>query len=221
VQLNAHERARREVIEHALTWLSVREPPPWSIAEVGCGRGWLSGLVLSSYGQVHALDLSPDSIAKAREAFPGIRWETRDIFTAPLAATHDLVVSSEVIEHVADQRTFVERLLAATRPRGWLLVTTPNASVAREYQRRPDFRPQPIENVLDVDALARLLKPTCRVVHLETFFFGQVDGPLQRLARSSRVRALTARSGGRDPLSRIFSRSRLGLYTMLLAQRRA
>jgi 2-polyprenyl-3-methyl-5-hydroxy-6-metoxy-1,4-benzoquinol methylase len=219
VQLNAHERSRRDVIEHALAWLSGREPPPWSIVEVGCGRGWLSGLVLSSYGEAHALDLSPDSIRKARDAFPAVRWEARDIFDAPLAATHDLVVSSEVIEHVADQRAFVERLVAATRPRGWLLVTTPNARVAREYQRRPDFRPQPIENLLDPRDLADLLRPACRVVRLETFFFGQVDRPSQRLARSSRVRALTARSRGRDPLSRIFSRARLGLYTMVLAQR--
>jgi 2-polyprenyl-3-methyl-5-hydroxy-6-metoxy-1,4-benzoquinol methylase len=219
-RLNSHERARREVVERALKWLSSQEPPPWSIAEVGCGRGWLSGLVLSAYGEVLALDLSPDSIAKARETFPHVRWEARSIFDAPLPTTHDLVVSSEVIEHVTDQRAFVERLVSAIRPRGWLLVTTPNARVARDYQLRPDFRPQPIENLLETSALAALLEPTCDVVHAETFFFGQGDGPLHRLARASRVRALRSRSQGRDPFSRFFSRARLGLYTMVLARRR-
>lgn len=218
-QLNAHERARREVVEGALQWLSSREPAPWSIAEVGCGRGWLADLVLSSYGEVLAIDLSPDSIAKGRQAFPHVRWEARDIFDAPLPTTHDLVVSSEVIEHVTDQRAFVDRLVSATRSRGWLLITTPNASVALDYQLRPNFRPQPIENILEPSALAALLTPTCDVFRMETFFFGQGDGLLHRVAGSSRMRALETRLA-RAPLSRLFSRARLGLYTMVLARRR-
>jgi 2-polyprenyl-3-methyl-5-hydroxy-6-metoxy-1,4-benzoquinol methylase len=219
-KLNLHERARREVIEHTLEWLSSREPPPWSIAEAGCGRGWLSGLVLSSYGQVHAFDLSPDSIEKAREAFPHVRWELRDILEAPLPSTHDLVVSSEVIEHVIDHSLFVERLVSATRAGGWLLLTTPNATVAHEYQRQPGSRQQPIENLLETKALVDLLANTCDVVRAETFFFGSVNGPLQRLTRLRAVCALRHRSHGRDPLTRMFSRARLGLYTLVLARRR-
>jgi 2-polyprenyl-3-methyl-5-hydroxy-6-metoxy-1,4-benzoquinol methylase len=206
-QLNAHERARRDAIEDALDWLAAREPPPWSIAEVGCGRGWLAGLVLARYGEVRALDLSPDSIAKAREAFPHVRFEARDLFSGTLE-THDLVVSSEVIEHVSDQPAFVDLLVSAARPGGWLLVTTPNGPVAREYQRRPDFRPQPIENVLAPRMLGRLLERSCRIARVETFFFGQGDGLLQRLVRSGRMT---------PPLAR---RLRLGLYALVLAQRR-
>jgi 2-polyprenyl-3-methyl-5-hydroxy-6-metoxy-1,4-benzoquinol methylase len=221
LKLNSHERARCDAIDQALTWLTSREPSPWSIIEVGCGRGWLAGLLLSSCGDVQAFDLSPDSIGKAKAAFPQVRWEARDVFDAPLASGQDLVVSSEVIEHVADQHEFVDRLAGALRPGGWLLLTTPNGRVAREYQRRPDFHPQPIENLLEVRALADLLRPVFRIVRLQTFFFGQVDGALQHVARWSRIRALTARSHGCDPVSRIFSRARLGLYTLVLAQRRA
>jgi 2-polyprenyl-3-methyl-5-hydroxy-6-metoxy-1,4-benzoquinol methylase len=218
--LNSHERARWEAVEQALIWLSAKEPVPWTITEVGCGRGWLSGLLLSSYGRVHALDLSPDSVAKGRAAFPHVSWEARDVFDSPLAGGQDLVVSSEVIEHVADQPAFVDHLVGALRPKGWLLLTTPNARVARKYQRRPDFRPQPIENLLEVKALASLLQSACRVVRLRTFMFGQVDGLGQRFACLGRVQALTARSHGADIASRAFSRARLGLYTLVLAQRR-
>jgi 2-polyprenyl-3-methyl-5-hydroxy-6-metoxy-1,4-benzoquinol methylase len=206
-QLNAHERARRDAIEDALEWLSARMPPPWSIADVGCGRGWLSGLVLSRYGEVRAVDLSPDAIAKAREAFPHVRFEAADLFSRRLE-THDLVVSSEVIEHVADQPAFAELLVSTARRGGWLLVTTPNGPVAREYQRRPDFRPQPIENVLEPRMLAGLLERSCRIVRVETFHFGQGDGLLHRLVRSGRMPPRVARRLG------------LGLYTLVLAQRR-
>lgn len=219
-QLNNHEQARREVLEHTLQWLSSKEAPPWSIVDVGCGRGWLSGLVLASFGRVLAVDLSPASIAKAREAFPHVRWEARNIFDAPLPAAYDLVVSSEVIEHVDDQQAFVERLVSATRSRGWILLTTPNASVARKYQLRPDFHRQPIENLLAPSALAALLAPTCEIIRMETFFFGAVDGPLHRVARLRPVRVARRRGRGRDPMSRFLSRARLGLYTMVLARRR-
>jgi|SRR5579862_439183 len=208
VRLNAHERARLDAIESTLEWLSAREPRPWSIAEVGCGRGWLSGLLLSRYGRVEAFDLSPDSIAKAQAAFPHVHFESQDVLASPVTARKDLVVSSEVIEHIGDQRSFVEKLVSAVRPGGWLLVTTPNGRVARSYQRRPGFRPQPIENVLEPRELVALLRPTCRSVRVETFFFGQGNGALQRLVRAGRLSAETAR------------RLRLGLYLLVLAQRR-
>jgi SAM-dependent methyltransferase len=220
-ELNRHERARVQEVSRSLSGVDVatRGAVP-RILEVGCGRGWLSGLVLSRYGQVHGVDLSEDSVAKARAAFPHVTFEARDVFSEPLPDERDLVVSSEVIEHVADQTRFVDVLVDAARPGGWLLITTPNRRLERVWRARPDFRPQPIEHWLLPDQLRRMVSQRCEIARSGTFFFGCGDGTLDRLARRRPFRALHARTAGRDPASQCLSRFERGLYSIVLARRR-
>jgi SAM-dependent methyltransferase len=220
-ELNRHELARLQEVDGFLSGVEVATGVAAPhILEVGCGRGWLSGLVLSRYGRVHAVDLSNDSVAKARAAFPHITWEACDVLSEPLPSKRDLVVSSEVIEHVADQARFVDVLVDAVRPGGWLLITTPNRRLERIWRARPGFRPQPIEHWLLPDELRRLLAQRCEIARSGTFFFGCGDGVLDRLARRRPFRSLHARSAGRDPASRCLSRLERGLYSIVLARRR-
>jgi SAM-dependent methyltransferase len=221
MELNGHERARLREVDRLLAGLDIgRRAGAPRILEVGCGRGWLSGLVLTRYGDVHAMDLSADSVAKARAAFPHITWEARDVFCESLPADRDLVVSSEVIEHVADQARFVDALVDALHPGGWLLLTTPNRRLGPAWRARPSFKPQPIEHWLLPAELRRLVGFRCHVVRSGTFFFGCGDGVTDRLARHRPVQALRSRTGGRDPVSRYLSRLERGLYIIVLARRR-
>jgi SAM-dependent methyltransferase len=219
-ELNAHERARLREVDRFISGLDVTNGGRSCILEVGCGRGWLSGLVLARYGDVHAIDLSVDSVAKARAAFPRVTWEARDVFREPLPSGRDLVVSSEVIEHVADKPRFIDLLVDAVRPGGWLLITTPNRRLERAWRAKPNFRPQPIENWLLPAELRELVGARCRIVRSDTFFFGCGDGATDRLARRSLLERLRSRTDGRDPASRCLSRLERGLYSIVLARRR-
>jgi 2-polyprenyl-3-methyl-5-hydroxy-6-metoxy-1,4-benzoquinol methylase len=220
-ELNGHERARLRQVDRFVRGLPLARGAGGSrILEVGCGRGWLSGLVLSRYGEVHAIDLSDDSVAKARLAFPHITWEAGDVFRRPLPAERDLVVSSEVIEHVADQARFIDVLVDATRPGGWVLITTPNRRLERAWRTRPTFRPQPIEHWLLPAELRTLVALRCQIIRSETFFFGCGEGITDRLATRRPLQALRSRTGGRDPASRCLSRLERGLYSIVLARRR-
>lgn len=215
-ELNDHERVRLRTIAATLDDLPL--PAPARALEVGCGRGWLSGLVLRRYGPVTACDLSVAPIAKARAAFPDVAFETRDVVADPPAGGFDLVVASEVIEHIEDRAAFGDGLIDATRPGGFVLVTTPNRHLRERWQRSASFAPQPIENWRTPGELRALFARRCRVVASRTFFFdvGR-DGPYALLANPPAWRIR-----GRFPrVDRLLGRTRLGLYQLLVAQRLA
>jgi 2-polyprenyl-3-methyl-5-hydroxy-6-metoxy-1,4-benzoquinol methylase len=212
--LNRHERARLEAIAGILTKHLHAEPRP-TILEVGCGRGWLSGLLLQKLGAVTALDLSPNAVRKAHERFPGVKFEARDVFAQPLPDGNDLVVSSEVLEHVEDQARFVQLLSAAVKLGGLLLVTTPNGRWKQRWIARSDVRAQPLEKWLKPGELATLVTRHCEIVVHTTVFV-----PWHDRSRAGRAMVrLDQQLGSFGPAS---ATARLGggLYSILLARRR-
>jgi len=105
------------------------------VLDAGCSTGLLCELALQSGARsVVGLDLGAERLEKARlrtrRYSPPARLEMADLQTAwPLDTAHiDLVVSSEVIEHLTPERRgfFVAEAYRVLRPGGTFLVTTPN-----------------------------------------------------------------------------------------------
>jgi len=102
-----------------------------SVLDVGCGGGVLAEPLARLGGTVTGIDLAPAALDVARRHAEGqglaidYRWEDLAA-TVARGARFDLVVASEVIEHVPDQAGFASRLAAATAPNGVLCVTTLN-----------------------------------------------------------------------------------------------
>lgn len=95
------------------------------ILDVGCGNGYQLG-ALAGRHEVHGLDVSEANVAKASAA--GIRARLHDV-EAPFPypdETFDVVVCSEILEHLF----FPEKVLAECRrvlkPGARLIVTVPN-----------------------------------------------------------------------------------------------
>jgi len=131
------------------------------ILDIGCGTGWLC-LFLSKYGHYVGVDFSPKSIAYARcvygdrgtfllanpeDPFLGLRQEV----------PFDVVVASEVIEHVKNHRAFVAQLDLFTKPGGIVILTTPNGYLYSIFTRKYATEMQPIENWLTPPQLEELL----------------------------------------------------------------
>lgn len=213
--LNRHERARLGAIAQILDRHALAGPQT-RILEVGCGRGWLSGLLLQRLGTVVAVDLSPQAVQKGRERFPEVTFMAKDIFSDALPRDNDVVVSSEVLEHVEDQAGFVDLLTDALTPGGLLLLTTPNGRWKRRWMARPDVHPQPLENWLHPAALAQLVDRRCDIVAQTTVFVPWQDG-----SRAGRIMArLDGRLGEMGPAS-VTARFGGGLYSVVLGRARA
>ncbi len=97
--------------------------------DMGCGAGLLAEPLARLGARVTAVDAAAESIAVARAHAEsgGLAIDYRAGGVEAVAGeTFDLVTSMEVVEHVADPRTFVAALAASVVPGGLLVMSTPN-----------------------------------------------------------------------------------------------
>lgn len=104
--------------------------PCLTILDVGCGTGDHLTFPLARAGhQVVGLDVHAASIEEAcgRYSFPRLSFRTgsiEDLIRDRL--TFDIVVCSEVLEHLVRPGDLLATIPRVLRPGGWLIVTTPN-----------------------------------------------------------------------------------------------
>ena len=109
--------------------------PLAEILEVGGGQSGLTSL-LYPYAGITNVDLDEDVARSPVNLGPRIRFLRADATSLPFDdASFDAVTMFDVLEHVEDDRAAVAEALRVLRPRGFLLVTTPN-----ERWRFPFYR---------------------------------------------------------------------------------
>lgn len=167
------------------------------ILEIGCGRGWLANL-LSSFGPTLAIDPSEGPIALARKEFPHVAFRRcllADLMSEPEFVPFDVVVASEVIEHVpwSHKEMFLRELAAATDSAGVCVLTTPRGEMLRLYRQHHANSLQPVEDWLTERQL-RALAARCgfRVVD-QTRVRPRRFGRLGRIALSRTLRRILER----------------------------
>jgi 2-polyprenyl-6-hydroxyphenyl methylase/3-demethylubiquinone-9 3-methyltransferase len=98
------------------------------VADVGCGAGLLAEPLARLGGSVTGVDAAPENIAAARlhAEGQGLEIDYRAGGVETLDGPYDLVTSLEVVEHVADPRSFVGGLARILAPDGLLILSTPN-----------------------------------------------------------------------------------------------
>jgi len=125
IKYNPGARHRRRLILRRLRHRS----EPESVLDAGCGLGFtvkdLSTVVSPS--KITGLDFSNSAIEWARERFPDSLWITGDLssdLTSTLGRKYDLIVCSEVIEHLPDYQTVIGNLCSLLNDEGCLIITT-------------------------------------------------------------------------------------------------
>jgi 2-polyprenyl-3-methyl-5-hydroxy-6-metoxy-1,4-benzoquinol methylase len=103
--------------------------PGARVLDVGCGNGYTAGQLLARGCNVVGIDLSESGIALARKTYPGARFEVlpadENILASLECAAFDIVVSTEVIEHLYAPRPYVAGCYQALRPGGRFICSTP------------------------------------------------------------------------------------------------
>jgi 2-polyprenyl-3-methyl-5-hydroxy-6-metoxy-1,4-benzoquinol methylase len=98
--------------------------PGESVLDVGCGKGELAyDLAERGGARVTGIDTSPDALEFARSRFASERLELlqADALTWTPPHPFDVVVLSNVLEHIADRVLLLERLVALARPSRMLI----------------------------------------------------------------------------------------------------
>ncbi len=98
------------------------------VLDAGCGSGYGTA-ELANAATVVGIDISAGAVAHARRAFsrPGVAFLQSACESLPFAAaSFDLVVAFEVIEHLEGWQQMLAEACRVLRPSGVLLVSTPN-----------------------------------------------------------------------------------------------
>ena len=103
--------------------------PGTRVLDVGCGNGFTCGEFLKLGCTVVGIDLGEQGIALARESYPAARFEVLPaddkILIHLQEAPFDIVVSTEVVEHLYAPRPYACGCYTALRPGGRFICTTP------------------------------------------------------------------------------------------------
>jgi SAM-dependent methyltransferase len=127
------DRARRQA--RMLGQILAGYARPACILDIGCGDGAATAMAarLNPGHRVIGLDWSADAVRQTRAR--GLLVLRAGAETGlPIAAdSADVVIMSELIEHVVDTDATLEEAWRVLRPGGWLLLSTPN--LAAWYNR--------------------------------------------------------------------------------------
>jgi SAM-dependent methyltransferase len=166
------------------------------ILDLGCGRGWLTNLA-DAYGECVGVDPVRPVVEFARERFPDLRFEegtAGDLLDAGQAGDYDVVIASEVIEHVpeAEREHFVADIRGLLAPAGAVIMTTDRGELQARWARRLGTTEQPQENWLTEREVRRLFERQGFEVEAQDRAYFEVPelSPFHRLVASARFARL-------------------------------
>jgi 2-polyprenyl-3-methyl-5-hydroxy-6-metoxy-1,4-benzoquinol methylase len=103
-------------------------PPGSSVLDLGCGNGSFVSLFRGRSWKLHGTDFSPSGIEFAQRNFPDIDFFLADA-SANSAVTSigqvDAIISTEVVEHLYDPKSFIRNAYEALKPGAFFVITTP------------------------------------------------------------------------------------------------
>ncbi len=103
--------------------------PEAFVLDAGCGSGYMANWLTEQGYRVIGVDRDPSRIRRARAAFPGVRFEVcaveEDFDSVLQGQSVDMVVSTDVIEHLYSPRTFLDNAARHLADDGCLVLSTP------------------------------------------------------------------------------------------------
>jgi 2-polyprenyl-3-methyl-5-hydroxy-6-metoxy-1,4-benzoquinol methylase len=175
--LGSYKIARTKWIMDALLQLRKKiNDTDTRLLDLGCGDGRLVPLWQAITGaETYGLELSPETVQAAQQMFPFIRYKEGDATQTGYDNAHfDIVVCHEVLEHIEEQDKLVSECNRIIKAGGYLVLTTPNKYY---FDRRKggNYSQQPVENIIDMEELFRLLAPYFEVMSFETLIYARGD----------------------------------------------
>jgi len=120
--------------------LSTKKTTEWQVLDLGCGDGYHLMLLssLKEYRETkvhfHGIDISPANVKLAKQVAQELRidnitFEIGDIENmGSLHNEFDIIINTDVIEHLVAPKELVRSLFRAVKPGGLTIITTPNSN---------------------------------------------------------------------------------------------
>eukprot|EP00835_Amoeboradix_gromovi_P002266 NODE_124_length_18806_cov_0.323996.p10 type:complete len:216 gc:universal NODE_124_length_18806_cov_0.323996:4825-5472(+) len=106
------------------------------VLDVGAGGGILSTELLKMGANVTSIDLEPSNLSVMREVKDLMKlnnWEIKNENIFDINDKYDIVIASEVIEHVDEQHAFLSRCCELTKKNGAFVLSTINKTLLSHF----------------------------------------------------------------------------------------
>ena len=102
---------------------------PQRIIDIGCGYGQVTNWLHEKGHSVTGCDFAPGAIEIAKKSYPNVDFfvtdAERELPPNTPEGGFDGLVSVEVIEHLYDPMTAIQKMRNMIKPGGWAIITTP------------------------------------------------------------------------------------------------
>jgi ubiquinone/menaquinone biosynthesis C-methylase UbiE len=104
---------------------------PKKILDVGCGRGFYVQTLseFKSVERIDGIEIEPEYLAQARQTVqsPKVHLQLGSVYELPFKSkSFDMVVLSEVLEHLTNEAQALAEIKRVLKPDGWLVLTVPS-----------------------------------------------------------------------------------------------
>jgi 2-polyprenyl-3-methyl-5-hydroxy-6-metoxy-1,4-benzoquinol methylase len=103
---------------------------PRSVVDVGCGAGNLLRAVVEKAApeRIVGIDYAAAGVRRAKELVPSGEFHAQSLYDVRTTETFDLVLCTEVLEHLRDPETAVDLLVRLCAASGTILITVPDGA---------------------------------------------------------------------------------------------
>jgi 2-polyprenyl-3-methyl-5-hydroxy-6-metoxy-1,4-benzoquinol methylase len=209
-----NRRQARMVLE----WIMNLGRKDLDILEIGCGSGWLCQQLVP-FGRVTGTDLSNEVLARSETALQKVTFVAGDFFELDFPSSgFDVVVSLEVLAHVADQNAFVVKIARLLRPGGYLMLATQNRFALERWTQVPAKGAGQIRRWVDAKTLRHILSKHFEIAEL-TSIVPVGDKGILRWTNAPKVNRMLSFFASQLRIDSLKERLFLGHTLMVLARK--
>lgn len=98
---------------------------PKTILDVGCASGWFLSQISKSYPEALSIgvDVYDKALSYGKKHYPHISFRKSNAEKLPFRShSFDLVISTEVLEHVENPKKMISEIYRVTKPQGYAII---------------------------------------------------------------------------------------------------
>lgn len=122
---------------------AARYAPGRIVLEAGCGAGYGAAEIAKKAKKVYAIDINSETIKRCQKTYSQdkkIIFKIGDVTKLDFPSNFfDLVIAFELIEHIPDYNQAVEEFYRVLKPKGLLILSTPNKDVYSPGTKKPFY----------------------------------------------------------------------------------
>lgn len=133
------------------------------VIELGCGDGRFTSF-MGEFADTDAIELSEEAVKMAQKNHLHVNFFQGSVLDYKFEIEkYDVVISQEVIEHIEDQKKYMQVCADVLKKDGYLIMTTPNKRVF-DHMIGGNWSHQPVEKIMSPKDFKVLLSENFKVL---------------------------------------------------------